>query len=140
MKKIILLLLVALGSQVSFAQSKKGTEAKANSKATTSTQTKDAPKKNDSDENEKITVEQRATNKTERLHAKVNLTQSQKTKVNAIYLQTIKRNDDIRKNKTLSDEEKKAEIKASNEQGWKYIEAYLTKDQLVLYKINKPKK
>lgn len=124
MKKLVILVVV-FGTQLTFAQNKKNTENKATTSAVISSQSK-----NESNKSKKLSIEQRANNRTQKLHKKVNLTDKQKVKVNAINLETVKRNDAIRQNKALSQEKRRSEIDSSNKKGWGYIEAYLTKEQL----------
>ena len=92
------------------------------------------------DKKGKKTPEQRAEMMTNALNKEVTLTQEQKDKVYAINLRTAQKNQEIRKQTDLTEEQKKEKLKSNNQNRRKQVMAELTEDQKKVLKEKKKAK
>ena len=82
---------------------------------------------------QKMTVEERAANQTERLSTELSLTEDQKAKIAEINLGIVTKNDAIRNNATMTEELKRESIKGNNDARRSQYSTVLTPEQLVKY-------
>jgi hypothetical protein len=135
MKKIVVIAILTFGAQITFGQKNTSPVKSANTN-TSVVPAKENPQVKQ-DTREKQTPEQRAERKAEKLNSEVNLTADQKVKVQAIFLQNIMKLDEVRQNTSLTNEQKKEEIKKANMERMKAIDAVLTKEQHKTLKENR---
>lgn len=76
------------------------------------------------------TPQQRAQFRTDHMTKELGLTEDQRTKVNALNLSAIEKNDAVRKDESLSKEQKEARFKANREEHKAGLKNILTADQL----------
>ncbi len=92
------------------------------------------------DKKGKKTPEQRAEMVTNALDKEVALTQVQKDKVYAINLRSAQKNQEIRKQTDLTEEQKKEKLKSNNQNRRKLVMAELTEEQRKVLKEKKKAK
>ena len=126
MKKLMIVVCLIMGVQMSFAQSK-----------TKMVETKKVETKKGETKHKKLTIDQRATLRTDELHKLVGLKAKQKTTIYSIHFNFITRNEEIRSNKKLSQDRKVSLIKKSNVERYKLINSELTKEQQAKLKASK---
>lgn len=131
MKKVLILLCVVLGTQLSFGQkvTKKGeTTVK---KDVSKKDTKTSPKK------VKLTAEQRGEKQTSKLDDLVKLTNDQNRKVYLVYFESISKCDKIRGNKGLAEDKKKEQLNAEWKKRKEKLFVILTPQQEKIYNEDK---
>ena len=131
MKKVLILLCVVLGTQLSFGQkvTKKGeTTVK---KDVSKKETKTSPK------NDKLTAEQRGEKQTSKLDDLVKLTNDQNRKVYLVYFESISKCDKIRANKGLAEDKKKEQLNAEWKIRKEKLLVILTPQQKKIFNENK---
>lgn len=85
----------------------------------------------------KMTAEERAKMKTERMAKQLTLTDAQVDKLNAINLEAVKKSDELRADTALTDEQRKAEMKSLHEAKRAELKKILTEEQLKQLKEDK---
>ena len=86
------------------------------------------------------TAQERASKKTEHLSKDLSLNQKQKAEVEQIFVGYFTKHDEIKKNESYSDEQKKDLIKANNDEKEAQLKKTLTAEQYKKYEEHKIRK